>query len=164
MSLYGVTQSKIVLSYSDELVSADPARRDRQMRILPKARKVVMGLVQEREIRGLVLKTGELDSWSTSHYWCRTVGILLNPRTCQGLRRCVVLIQPCVAYMVTGEDTISGELAEKPSVRKTKIIRSRLLENLGKNTRSFEDENKVPQEEEENCGRELFRKLSLSIL
>lgn len=68
----------------------------------------------------------------------------------------------CVKCIVTGDDITSGQLTCKRSLRDTKLLEKNIQDTLRNSIASFENENKVADEEESACGQNLFKRYSLS--
>lgn len=71
----------------------------------------------------------------------------------------VVVKWPCARCKVTGEYIISDEIADKRSVRESKMVRNRFLRIPCNNKGSVQDGNEVSQEEEAVCDEELLKRI-----
>lgn len=78
------------------------------------------------------------------------------------LRHGVAVRRPSVRRIAAEENINSNYMAAEWSVRSTKMIRSRFLQNTGNGTGCVEDGNEVAVEEEEKCIRELLTEKLLS--
>lgn len=133
------------------------------MRVLQEGIIVVLGSLQECELRKLLVKTRELVECRCMlllmAYWC---GILIA-KDIQALQHGVVVKKHCVGCMVSEEDIVRDKMDGVRFVRKTMMIRSRFPELSKNNTRSVLDLNEADYDVEADWVQELSRKFEISV-